>query len=129
MALEKMPVQEDADDLGTLSEIWVSFDSEGWHNWPEAPKGREYLRHPHRHLFSVVVVVAVGHDNRDIEFHDLKDRAQALFEGDGKLKGAQSCEMMARKLGNQLRQLDQMPVVRVEVSEDGEFGAVIHWGS
>ena len=113
----------------TERRIFVRFTAEGFHNWPQAHDGRSYLRAEHRHLFHVEVSTSVNHDEREIEFHDLRDDAQAAFaalgEGAGRM-GSLSCEAMAQKVGAAL--LEKHGPGRdfiVTVSEDGEFGAVV----
>lgn len=94
----------------------------GFHNWPDPTMGREYLGATHRHQFHVTPTVAVGHDNRDVEFHDLRDIVTDWWE---EQQGARSCEMMARRLIAHLE--DQgLTVVKAEVSEDGEDGATVY---
>ena len=106
----------------TASTIFVRFAQPGFHYWPEPTKGRAYLGQRHRHLFHVEVRMEVCHDDREVEFHDLLDFARTQFPG-GELAG-QSCEMMARSLGNKIaRQFGR--AVEVSVSEDGEVGSVV----
>ena len=106
----------------TLSTIFVRFQVPGFHHWPEPTSERAYLGQRHRHLFHVEVRMEVGHDDREVEFHDLLDFARAQFPG-GEL-GGQSCEMMARQLGKEIaRRFGR--AIEVTVSEDGEVGAVV----
>lgn len=94
----------------------------GFHHWPSATPNRRYLAAPHRHQFHITPTVAVGHDNRDVEFHDLRDVVISWWEEN---QGARSCEMMARDLIGHLEGLG-MTVVKVHVSEDGEDGATVY---
>ena len=48
--------------------IWVTFQKEGIHKYPDAPDEVEFLRYPHRHIFKFKVQIDVEHDDRDIEF-------------------------------------------------------------
>ena len=106
----------------TSSTIFVRFQVPGFHHWPEPTPQRAYLGQRHRHLFHVEVRTKVEHDDREVEFHDLLDFARSEFPG-GEL-GAQSCEMMARSLGNKIaRRFGR--AVEVTVSEDGEVGAAV----
>ena len=66
---------------GQPAVIFVRFEQVGFHCWPDAPSHRAYLRASHRHLFGIEVTTRVDHDERDIEFHDLRDEAAALFRG------------------------------------------------
>ncbi len=102
--------------------IFVKFQVQGFHSWPAAPKHRDYLASSHRHLFCVEVRCDVSHDDREVEFHDLLDFAKASFPaGD---RGAASCEMMARQLGDVLSTRFNRSF-EVTVSEDGEVGAIV----
>lgn len=106
--------------------IDVSFRVPGLHFWSGATGRREYLRHPHRHMFHIRVSVEVSHDDREIEFHDLKDDAGAMFQSFGEQGnfGGQSCEHLARRLAGCLVERHRR-AVSVHVSEDGEFGATV----
>lgn len=106
----------------TQSTIFVRFTQPGFHHWPEPTEGRAYLGQRHRHLFHVEARMSVSHDDREVEFHDLLDFARDAFPG-GEL-GGQSCEMMARSLGEKIaRRFGR--AVQVTVSEDDEVGAVV----
>jgi hypothetical protein len=110
--------------------IFVRFEQVGFHCWPDAPSHRAYLRASHRHLFGIEVTTHVDHDERDIEFHDLRDEAAALFRGLSICKqdfGPQSCETLARRLATQLADR-YARTVTVIVSEDGECGASVEVG-
>lgn len=105
--------------------IWavVRTTFEGSHCWPGAPEGpEEHLRNTHRHLFHVTVWVEQRHDNRDIEYLGFKRWL------DGELRtgelGARSCEMLADEIKDIVRRKTGTRV-RVEVSEDGENGALV----
>lgn len=99
--------------------VWARFDFVGFHNWPEAPEGRAYLRERHRHRFFVEVEVEVSGD-RQIEFHDL---LQAVRVGQPEVElYSRSCEEIAAGLGRFLAETYQRPYT-VTVSEDGECGA------
>lgn len=112
----------------TRTTIWVEFTQVGFHHWPDAPTARAYLRNPHRHLFHVEVSTTVEHDDRDIEFHDLRDESITLLRGIAVGKGfdfgSQSCETIARRLGLRLIDRYRLPFT-ITVSEDGECGATI----
>lgn len=111
-------------------DIFVTFKVAGLHCWPGAPEHRGYLRVPHRHQFGVRIETIVTHDDREIEFHDLRDRGvdllRALAAGDGELLnfGPKSCEMIARDLGAELAAIFERSF-RVTVDEDGECGATV----
>ncbi len=114
----------------TPAVIFVRFEQVGFHCWPDAPQHRAYLRATHRHLFAVEVTTHVDHDERDIEFHDLRDEAVAVFRSltiDKQDFGSQSCESLARRLATILADR-YARAVTVMVSEDGECGATVEVG-
>jgi hypothetical protein len=93
----------------------------GFHHWPDAPGHRSYLAVRHRHEFHVTVCALVMHDDRDIEFHDLKD-ALDLHLPRGEQGGA-SCEVMAKRILHALGEEWPARIMWVDVAEDGECGA------
>lgn len=96
---------------------------EGWHCWPEAPDHRAYLRASHRHLFHVTVSLALAHDDREVELHDLMDYCKAhMPPGD---YGRKSAEQLGLDLAEAVA--DRWPgrSIQVSVYEDGEVGAVV----
>lgn len=103
------------------STIKVRARSVAFHRWDGAPERRRYLRSTHRHEFHVEVCARVEHDDRDIEFHDLKDALEPMLPtGD---IGGRSCEMIAAEIIRGLQ--DEWPdrILWCEVWEDGECGA------
>lgn len=112
--------------MTTSALITVRFSVPGFHCWPDAPFRRIYLRDKHRHLFHVEVATQVTHDDREIEFHDLMENARTLLrlEWPGFDFGANSCEMIARKLGSKLQAKHSRPFT-ITVSEDGECSASV----
>lgn len=113
--------------------ITARTTAEGLHYWPEPTARRDYLGSPHRHLFRVEVTLPVAHDDRDVEFHDLKrmiDQAVLVMAGgrtDAGLFdfGSRSCEQLARQLAGYLERKHGLHPSRVVWSEDGEFDAVL----
>jgi hypothetical protein len=93
---------------------------EGFHCWPDAPDEVRFLRDPHRHEFHVRVWHEVNHDNRDIEFILYKRSVDMLIRTAKMHEDTMhwSCETWARYIG------ERMQAATVEVSEDGENGAV-----
>lgn len=111
-----------------LKMIYVQFRKEGIHAYPEAPEGVEFLRYPHRHEFHFKVAIEVFHDDRDIEFILFKRELESLY-GDGTLQlNSKSCEMLCDDLLDYVVQKYPHRAIKIEVSEDGENGAVLcHW--
>jgi hypothetical protein len=127
--------------------VWVRFQKEGIHKYPAAltdPKlatGDEYdvsfLGHPHRHIFHFRVWIDVFHNDRCIEFIQFKRWLENLFRaghtGNNNTEDSvlsldyKSCEMMADDLYLQIATKYPDRVVWIEVSEDGENGALIKY--
>jgi hypothetical protein len=107
--------------------IWTKVVLPGFHQWPQAPAHRSYLADKHRHLFHVTVTVVVDHLDREIEFHDLRD-VLTLAWGAGTVDwGKSSCESIAIALRERLADRYEINASRIEVSEDGESGAIVEW--
>lgn len=116
-----------------MTTVFCTFEQAAFHNWKDAPPEHRYLASPHRHVFRVRVDVRVTHDNRDVEIIWLKDISKDLFLGLAEAEplyehpnfGSMSCEMMACGLAKELED-QNIKIVSVEVSEDGENGARIY---
>ena len=102
--------------------IWVTFQKEGIHKYPEAPEGVEFLKYPHRHMFHFRVEMEVFHDDRDVEFILLKRELEALYSEGTLQLDFKSCEMMADDLYEYLEDKYEGRDIVIEVSEDGENG-------
>lgn len=101
--------------------IKVTFQFEGFHNWPEAVDHEEsYLAHEHRHMFHCIAAKEVGHNNRDIEFIQLKREMLGYIKRRfGNNFKSMSCEDIAEHL------LNEFGLHHVEILEDGENGAIV----
>jgi hypothetical protein len=108
-----------------MTSIFVRTVAEGFHCWPDAPEHRAYLRAHHRHLFHIEARCEVAHDDREVEFHDVRDFIQAVWGHTGFVDwGTNSCEQIARTIGNGLHIRWPRPWT-VSVSEDNEAGAIV----
>jgi hypothetical protein len=119
--------------------IWVTFQKEGIHKYPAAATdpnlatGDEYdvsfLANPHRHIFHFRVWLGVTHNDRDVEFIQFKRWLERLYSSaQGVLSlDYKSCEMMADDLYIQIAAKYPGRTVWIEVSEDGENGALIKY--
>ena len=107
--------------------IWVTFQKEGIHKYPDAPKEVEFLKYPHRHIFKFKVAIEVFHGDRDIEFFIFKRWLESLYADDILQLDYKSCEMMADDLAKQIK--DKYPGRRlsIDVSEDGENGCHVEY--
>lgn len=122
---EAVRQSKDRYEVGTS--IWITFEKIGLHRYPNAPEEVAYLRNEHRHIFKFKVGITVWHDDREIEFHMMKNRLQALYDGGILQLNHKSCEMLAHELIAQIRGIYDCSQrdISVEVSEDGECGAVV----
>jgi hypothetical protein len=117
--------------------IWITFQKEGMHRYPAAATdpalatGDEYdvsfLANPHRHIFHFRVWADVVHNDRDIEFIQFKRWLENLYRDDTLQLDYKSCEMMADDLYIQIASRYPNRAVWIEVSEDGENGALIKY--
>lgn len=114
--------------------IWVTFRKEGVHLYPAAatdPKLKtglwddvSFLGVPHRHIFHFRVSIEVFHDDRDLEFIQFKRWLERLYsEGTIELNH-KSCEMISDDLYAQIVAKWPGRKIIIDVSEDGENGAV-----
>ena len=117
--------------------IWVTFQKEGIHKYPAAlddpalATGDEYdvsfLGYPHRHIFHFRVAITVTHNDRDIEFIQFKRWLEKLYAEKTLELDYKSCEMMSDDLFDKIAEKYHNRSVKIEVSEDGENGALIEY--
>ena len=122
-------------DIRPNKMIWVTFRKEGIHKYPAAltdpalATGDEYdvsfLGYPHRHIFHFKVWISVEHSDRAIEFIQFKRWLENLYNQGTLQLDYKSCEMMAEDLYEQIAAKYPRREVWIEVSEDGENGALI----
>ena len=122
-------------DIRPNKMIWVTFRKEGIHKYPAAltdpalATGDEYdvsfLGYPHRHIFHFKVWISVEHSDRAIEFIQFKRWLENLYNQGTLQLDYKSCEMMAEDLYQQIAAKYPGREVWIEVSEDGENGALI----
>lgn len=107
--------------------IWVTFQKEGIHKYPDAPEGVEFLRYPHRHIFHFRVDIEVFHDDRDIEFILFKRELEELFDTKILQLDFKSCEMIADDLANYIQNKYPNRKLTISVAEDNENGAICYY--
>jgi len=110
--------------MNRTNHIFVTFQFEGLHCWHNAPPEVSFLRNLHRHLFCVRVEIKVFHDDRDIEFILFKRELQSLFSDEENVDH-KSCEMICGDIADYIEEKYSGRPYRIEVSEDGENGAVL----
>lgn len=103
--------------------IWITFQKEGIHCYPDAPEGVEFLKHPHRHMFHHKIYIEVFHNDRDLEFILAKREIEGWYnEGTLQLDHL-SCEMISDNLYEKINARWPNRKVTIEISEDGENGS------
>ncbi len=108
--------------------IYVTEQFEAFHRWKDAPDEVAFLRSMHRHMFHVKVTIEVKHDDRDIEFIMFKRKVRDFLREKYEMKeGIGSCEMIAESIIEYLKKEYPGRDVVVEVSEDGENGAIVQY--
>jgi hypothetical protein len=131
--------RDTADLITSLAErkIFVQFQKEGIHCYPAAATdpmlatGDQYdvsfLATPHRHMFHCRVWIDVLHNDRDIEFIQFKRWLEGLYSGPSSILQLdyKSCEMIAEDLYLQITARYPNREVWIEISEDGENGALL----
>jgi hypothetical protein len=115
-------------------QIWITWQKEGIHKYPAALTDPaladvQFLGYPHRHIFHFRVWIDVFHNDRDLEFIQFKRWCESLYSGHGAVLSLdhKSCEMIADDLYIQIATRYSGRVVHIEVSEDGENGALIRY--
>ena len=111
----------------TGRKIYVKFQKEGIHCYPDAPEGVEFLKNPHRHIFHFRVDIDVFHNDRDIEFILFKRELENLYSTQVLQMDHKSCEMLAEELIDYISKKYPGRNVSVEISEDDENGATLHY--
>jgi len=117
--------------------IWITFQKEGIHKYPAAltdpalATGDEYdvsfLGYPHRHMFHFRVAIKVTHNDRDIEFIQFKRWLENLYKDNVIELDYKSCEMMSDDLFDQIVAKYPGRDIKIEISEDGENGALVEY--
>lgn len=105
--------------------IFVTTQFEALHRWKDAPEETAFLRQFHRHLFKVRLEVSVTHNDRDLEFLDVKSELDFNCAQIDK-EDAGSCEMIAQELLRKMSKVYPNRKMTCEVSEDGENGAIVN---
>jgi len=96
-----------------------------YHYWNNAPKEVAFLRSPHRHLFSVICMLPVLGDNRELEFFMIQRDLIRYLRHKYELKTfGKSCEIFAKEIKKYLDAKYKRPC-SVGVYEDGENGAIV----
>ena len=107
--------------------IWVTFQKEGIHHYPDAPKEVSFLKHPHRHMFHFKVKIQVFDNDRDIEFIIFKRWLEDLYKEDIVQLNNKSCEMISDDLAKAIKDKYPQRELIINVREDKENGCEIQY--
>lgn len=114
-------------DSDLITQIEVKTQFEGIHLYPNAPEEVSFLRHPHRHMFHVAVVLDVFHDDREVEFFILQRQINAYIKGRGEDMNYRSCEMISKEILEHVIGMYPGRSCEVRVFEDGENGSIVKY--
>jgi len=105
------------------TQIYIQTRFEAQHRWVDAPEDVVFLRNWHRHVFHVKLGMPVKHDNRDIEFFQLKRLLDDYLESGHPVLATKQFELSCEHIASLV--LCRFRGIYCEVSEDGENGAVV----
>jgi hypothetical protein len=117
--------------------IWVTFTKEGVHCYPAAlsdpmlKTGDEYdvsfLGWPHRHQFYFKVAIQVFHNDRELEFIQVKRWLENQYNQNVLELNHKSCEMIADDLYDVIAARYTGRKIVISVAEDNENGCEIQY--
>lgn len=107
--------------------IWVTAQKEMFHKYPEAPKGVEFLKNLHRHIFHFKIYLEINHTARDVEFILFKRYIEETINRMNDDLKSKSCEMISNYLAEIVMRDYPNRKVMIEVSEDGENGSLYEY--
>ena len=112
--------------------VYCTLTKEGYHCYPGADTNSStatndrfdvsHLVNRHMHYFNFKVWVEVNHNDRDIEFIQLRRWIEDLYTGILEVDN-NSCEMISDKLYEQLCQRYPKSEIRIDISEEGINGS------
>lgn len=106
--------------------IFVRTQFEALHRWENAPAEVSFLKHYHRHMFHVELLMSVTNVDRELEFILVKRALEAFIKAHIPAKSGLSCEMMAVGIVEWAETTyGRRQKIRCSVSEDGENGAMV----
>lgn len=117
--------------------MYTQFQKEGYHYFPGAAKDPKYatgdrydvshLGTKHFHYFNFKVWVQVSHDNRDIEFIQLRRWIEDQYQQGALNMDHKSCEMLCNDLYEKLHEKYPNAEIRIDISEEGINGAYVEY--
>jgi hypothetical protein len=117
--------------------IEVQFQKEGIHYYPGAdtdPKlatgdwdDVSFLGRPHFHYFGFIVKIEVFHNDRDLEFIQVRRWLERLYTGGTLQMDHKSCEMLAEDLYAKITEKWPGRDIVISVSEDDKNRAIMEF--
>jgi hypothetical protein len=107
-----------------IRSIYIQSQFSALHRWAQAPMAVGFLTHWHRHIFKVRIDLWVTGNDRDLEFFMVQEELNTVLKQWEGCEVEKSCEMFCESILYALEN-DYPTLFRVEVSEDGENGAVL----
>ena len=105
--------------------IWVTGQFIALHRWVDCPLPEvSFLKNWHRHVFKVKMTLKVDHSFRDLEFFTVQNQLLDILKGYDHLRHNMSCEMWAEDVYTKMGEYKDF-ITSIDVSEDGENGAII----
>ena len=135
----EMALQEERSKIRKIATrmIWVTFQKEGIHCYPQALNDSNlktndeydvsFLGWPHRHIFHFRVGIQVFHNDRDLEFIQVKRWLENQYTNGTLELNHRSCEMIADELYEIIATRYPDRDIVISVSEDGENGCEIFY--
>ena len=113
--------------------VYTQFVKRGFHRFPEAATDPRYvtgdnfdvshLGTRHMHYFYFKVWVEVRHENRDIEFIQLREWLENLYDQGDLEVDFKSCEMLSDDLYEKLAERYPGVEIRIDISEENINGS------
>lgn len=117
--------------------VYTTFQKEAYHCFPEAATNPEFatkdqydvshLSSRHMHYFNFKIWVEVTHNNRQIEFIQLRRWIENLYSNKVLELDNQSCEMMSDALYAIISEKYPGMEIRIDISEEGINGSYIEY--
>jgi hypothetical protein len=117
--------------------IYVQFQKEGYHCFPEAATNPEFntgdqydvshLAYKHMHYFFIKVWLQVSHSNRQVEFIQFRRWLEGMYSNSTLELNNRSCEMIAEDLYEVIATRYPGVEIRIDVSEDNINGALLEF--
>ena len=117
--------------------VYTRFIKEGYHAFPEAATDPKYvtgdsmdvshLGTRHFHYFYFKVWVEVSHNNRNVEFIQLRRWLESLYSSGSLELNNQSCEMLSDALYEKVHEKYPSSEIRIDISEDDINGALVEY--